>query len=667
MVRDFAISGVVSSDELIALARLAAIVETSEDAIISKTLNGTVLTWNEGAERIYGYSAEEMIGRSISLIVPPERTDELRNIMGKLEQGEHTRHFETVRMTKSGRKRNISLTISPVHDDDGRVIGAAAIERDITDRKRMESEHDRQERILRDVLEHAPVGILWLTQDGRIIWANQAFLDLVQCARGDHIGCFAGEFYQDSGRAADLLYRLRSGETVHNVEARFRCSDGSTRDVLVSANAMLDDDEFVLSRCFVIDITRRKQMEQWLRESEARFRAMADDAPVLIWMTDPHKKFTFFNARWLEFRGTTMDEETGDGWTKGVHPLDYERCVSTYEAAFTARNRFEMEYRLRRYDGQFRWVLDTGTPRFTPDGTFAGYIGSCVDITDHKEVEALLEERTRRQSSLIKREAKRRRRAEGRAHEQLSQLAHFARVATMGEMASGLAHELNQPLCAIVNYTEASLSLLDARGINGDVRNHLAHVAEQAERAGEVIRRLREFIRRRVPVAKHENLNDLVREVLELAKCDVTNHHTEARLELLEDAPSVLVDKIQIQQVILNLMRNGLDAMSATPKQDRKLDLVIRRHGERLLSVSVTDSGCGLTKDESENVFEPFFSTKSNGMGMGLSISRSIVEEHDGSLWATPNPEGGSTFIFTVPIAIGKQHDSPITDRFRRR
>lgn len=655
----------INNDELSAKAKLAAIVESSDDAIITQSLDGTVLSWNQAAERMYGYTADEIVGQSISRIVPPEALGELLDILDRLGRGGYVRSFETIRRNKSGKRLDISLTISPIHDAKGQVVAASAIGRNISDRDQLESHRVRQGRFLRNALEYAPVGIQWLTQDGRIVRVNQAILELVQCSPGEYIGRLAGEFFEDSGRATGILRRLRDGEMVKNIEARLLCQDGTRRNVLINANIMPENDDDAYSCCFIIDISRRKQMEQWIRESESRFRAMADDAPVLIWMSGTDMKCTYFNAGWLKFTGRTMEQEIGEGWAEGVHPIDIERCQTTYQSAFEARNPFEMEYRLRRYDGQFRWVLDTGTPRFTPDGTFLGFIGSCVDITERKEAEYFLEERNRRQTNVIRRESKRRRQAERMVQEQVSQLAHFARVATMGEMASGLAHELNQPLCAIVNFAEASIGLLDERSIDGEIRKNLRSVAEQAERAGEVIRRLREFIRKRTPVVQPVDLNELVQEGLKLARADFANESSIVELQLSDESLSVRVDKIQIQQVLLNLMRNGLDAMALTPPKKRALVVSVERHDEKCAAVSVSDSGCGMVARDAEKAFEPFFSTKPNGIGMGLSISRSIIQAHDGSLWVTPRPEGGTTFTFTIPMAKGASHDQQTANRIR--
>ncbi len=249
--------------------RHAAIVESSDDAIISEDLQGIILSWNAGAQHIFGFSEAEAIGKPISIIIPPELHDDQNKMRQLLRTGECIQHLETIRITKEGKKIDVSLTISPVQDSSGRVAGFSKIARDISDRKRV---------------------------------------------------------------------------------------------------------------------------EQTLRESEERFRLVANQAPVFIWMSGTNKLRNFCNQCWLDFTGRTMEQELGEGWAAGVHPEDMLLCLQTYSAAFDARVDFELEYRLKRFDGKYRWIVDHGVPRFESDGVFCGYIGSCVDITDRKMSEESLEE-----------------------------------------------------------------------------------------------------------------------------------------------------------------------------------------------------------------------------------------------------------------------------------
>lgn len=255
-------------------------------------------------------------------------------------------------------------------------------------------------------------------------------------------------------------------------------------------------------------------------------------------------------------------------------------------------------------------------------------------------------------------------RSDERSRQQLAQLAHVARLATMGELASGLAHELNQPLCAIVNYAEACVELVGASsGGSEDLRRALAEVARQAQRAGEVIRRLREFVRWRDLQCEPVDVNRMVREVVgltsvELRQCDVC-----VRLSLGHNLPRVLADPVQIQQVVVNLTRNACDAMSATDAARRRLTIRTARVAGAV-EVALCDAGAGIPDGGGERLFEPFFSTKPDGMGMGLSISRSIIEAHGGRISAKPNRQRGATFRFTLPVEP-RRNRANAADRIR--
>jgi PAS domain S-box-containing protein len=362
-----------------------------------------------------------------------------------------------------------------------------------------------------------------------------------------------------------------------------------------------------------------------LGESEARFLLMADAAPVMIWMSGPDKQCTYFNRNWLKFTGRPIEREIGEGWAEGVHPDDLKHCLDTYVAAFDARREFQMEYRLRRFDGEYRWILDTGVPRVGAEGTFEGYIGSCIDITDRK-------------------------RAELDAHDLRRELAHLSRVAALGELTASLAHEINQPLTAILSNAQAAQRLLAAVPPDLDeVREILRDIAEEDKRAVAVIRRLRGLLKREEPERTRLQLNAVVQQVVQLVTHDAAMREVSLSVHLEPSLPPVMGDRVQLQQVLLNLMLNGLDAVRDLAPEDRKLDVRTQMKDARTVEVAVRDSGTGIPKDAFARIFQPFYTTKPDGLGMGLSISRSIIEAHGGQISAANSPEGGATFCFTLP------------------
>jgi two-component system sensor kinase FixL len=325
-----------------------------------------------------------------------------------------------------------------------------------------------------------------------------------------------------------------------------------------------------------------------------------------------------------------LEQESGDGWAEGVHPDDYQRCLEVYVTAFDARRTFKMEYRLRRADGEYRWIVDNGVPHHGVDGSFKGYIGSCHDITDIKRAESELQ----------------RHRAE---------LAHVSRISIMGELAASLAHELNQPLTAIQSNAQAAQRFLTAKpatpAVIKEIAEILRDIVQDNNRASEIIRRLRALAGKGELDFSPLDLAGAIREVVVLVHSDAVLHNVQLSLTISDGLPRVLGDKIQLQQVMLNLLLNAFDAMKDCPADERRVIVRVDLDKAGMIRGSICDRGTGLAGDMLDKIFEPFYTTKREGLGMGLSISRSIIKAHGGQLWAENNPDRGATFYFTVPAA----------------
>jgi signal transduction histidine kinase len=305
-----------------------------------------------------------------------------------------------------------------------------------------------------------------------------------------------------------------------------------------------------------------------------------------------------------------------------------------------------MQYRLRCNDGEYRWLTDNGVPRHDAHGKFLGYIGACVDITDLlKKDEALHESEERVTLAASARKA-----AEEEARFQRSRIDLLGRVSLLGEMTASLAHEVNQPLSAIITNAEAGMLFIDkGKNDRGTLREILVDVAEDGRRAQDIIHAVRDTIKKGSAIRGRINLNDVVSGVAHMIQPNATAHGCEVQTSLTNGLPLIEGDPVQIQQVLINLLGNAIDAMRETPVSTRKVEVVTERNGDNDIRVSVRDYGLGIPVEVLERLFEQFFTTKEEGLGMGLAIVKSIIEAHGGKIAAENVDGGGARFYFTLP------------------
>jgi two-component system sensor histidine kinase DctS len=283
-----------------------------------------------------------------------------------------------------------------------------------------------------------------------------------------------------------------------------------------------------------------------------------------------------------------------------------------------------LELKLVRRGGERFDALLYEAPLIDAEGRQTGWMGSVLDITERKRAREL-------------------------ARQQEEKLAATARLVTMGEMASTIAHELNQPLSAIASYTAGCLNLLQGAPEAGELQEALRKAAEQTQRAGRIIRRVHDFVRKREPTRTPVRMRAVVEEAVGFADVEARKRRVRIEARLADEDPELHADPLLLQQVVLNLLRNAMDAMAATPA-DRREILVATEAAGKSVTVSISDRGCGIPPEIREQLFQPFFSTKTEGMGMGLNICRSIIEFHRGRVWAEANPGGGAVFSFTLPV-----------------
>ncbi|HEX3983037.1 MAG TPA: PAS domain S-box protein [Acidisoma sp.] len=492
--------------------RLAAIVNCSDDAIVSATADGIVTEWNPGAETIFGYGEAEMIGRAMSVLASADHGMDMLAIQERLRRGETIRHHETQRCRKDGAVIDVSLTVLPMVGTDGQIVGMSTIARDITSAHRAQAALAEREAFLSSVLATVPEAMIVIDSDGIIRMFSSA---------------------------AERLFGFSADEVIgQNVRLLMPPAYANKHDGYIAGCRDTN-------QCKVIGIER------------------------------------------------TLIGQRKDGST----------------------------FPIQLVIGEAR----AGDRRF-----FTGFV---LGLTERQRTQTQLRDL------------------------QLN-LLQMSRLTALGEMASTLAHELNQPLTAVVNYLQGSRMLLATRSDSAlpAVRDAVNQAADQALRAGQVIKSLRDFLARGETERTVVNLPDLIREAGGLALLGAREDGIAVSFDIDPEAERVICNKVQVQQVLLNLIRNAVEAMHDCPV--RQLIIASRRVDADFVELSVQDTGPGIVPEIRARLFQPFVTSKLTGMGVGLSIARTIVEAHGGRIWVEPRSEVGVAFRLTLKTseAVG-QHD----------
>ena len=373
-------------------------------------------------------------------------------------------------------------------------------------------------------------------------------------------------------------------------------------------------------------MTDNRRRQTALVAQERHFHAAFTNTPVMMYAIDKESRFVSVSEQWLKVMGYERDEAIGRKASEFLVEESRRRVIKTnIPQVLGAGIPQTVELTLVKKNGETVDVILTSVADRNPEGEIIGANAALVDITERKIAEA-------------------------RVRELETEMHHISRLSAMGEMATGLAHELNQPLTAMINFVQASRRrLLSADGAASEqVYEYMEDAVTQAARAGEIIRRLREFVKRGETERLLEDLASVVEEASAMALVDAAGKGVSAVYELAADMPAVLIDRIQIQQVVFNLVRNGVDALEHADL--RHLTISASPTPEETLKVVVSDTGPDLPDEIADRIFQPFVTTKPDGMGIGLLICRSIIDAHGGRLWATLNPDGGTSFQFTLPV-----------------
>jgi PAS domain S-box-containing protein len=434
---------------------------------------------------------------------------------------------------------------------------------------------------------------------------------------------------EDRARVAHFVAQSVRDLPHYGVDYRIVRADGKERFVHSQGEVLRDKSRRPV-RAFgtLQDITERRVAEDKLRQSESQLRLVVDTIPAMAWITLPDGTLEFINRRWLEYTGLSLDEAVAQS-TRVIHPEDLSRALEKWGRNMAAGVPFEDEMRLRRADGEYRWFLVRTVPLLDEQRHPVKWYGTSTDIEDRKRAEAAL-----RETQAV--------------------LARVTRATIVGELTASIAHEVNQPLGAVVTNANAALRWLEGKPPNLDeTRAALQRIVRDGNRASEVVARIRALLKDGAPSKTQLSVVETITEIIALIEPEAHRRQVLVETLLPSDLPGVIADRVQVQQVLMNLMMNALDALTDVTGRRRILIIRAELDSSNVVRVAVEDSGVGVDPVQSERLFEPFYTTKPQGLGMGLAISRSIVEAHGGRLWMTHNQGPGVTFEFTLPLQNG--------------
>ena len=498
------------------------------------------------------------------------------------------------------------------------------------ERTRVEGER----RALASLVEHSPDFIGMAAPDGQVLFVNPAGREMVGLegdaqARATQVFDYLAEEERDRFETYILPTVLRDGRW--EGQTRFRhFRTGAAIPMLQNIFVIKEPrtDRLLALGTISRDITERLRSEENLRDSERRFRLLAEAIPHQVWSSLPDGSLDYCNGRWMDYTGLTPEDVRRDGWTTHIHPDDVGAIVEAWQEASAHGHPYEAEQRLRGVDGRYRRFLSRAVPVQDEQGHLVRWFGTDTDIEGRKRAEEAL-------------------------RDVQADLAHISRLTTVGELAASLAHELNQPLAAVVTNGTACLRWLGRPEPNlAEAMDAVQRIIRDANRAAAVIAHTRALLRKSGGDKASLDITEVIRETLVLVQPEVFRHRIVIRESLAEDLPPLMGDRIQLQQVLLNLIMNGIEAMTAVADGHRELAIRAQRHDVEEVPgilVAVRDAGVGIAPESLDHLFDAFYTTKAQGLGMGLSISRSIIQGHGGRLWATANAGPGATLQFALP------------------
>jgi PAS domain S-box-containing protein len=485
----------------------------------------------------------------------------------------------------------------------------------------------------RTIVESALDAVVGMDADGIITNWNKQAEKIFGWTRSEAMGRRMSEtiipMQHRSSHERGLRHFLQTGQGPilnQRIEITSTRRDGSEFPVELTVTPLKSGDTWSFSS-FVRDISDRKRSEQQLRTSEMNLRRMSETIPEMLWSATADGAIDYCNARVLDYTGLSYGEIQGTGWMKTIHPDDADDIAGAWTDSVESGNPFQFEFRcLRASDGMYRWCVSSALPLRASDGGILKWYGTVVDFHDWRQA----------QEDLRSTQA---------------ELAHVNRVMTMGALTASIAHEVSQPLAAIIASGDSCTTWLASEPPNLDkARTAASRMIQAATQASEIVQRVRAMFKKLPSVATLVDMNELIEETISFVQHEAQRNNVSLRAHLDAGLPTVGGDRVQLEQVILNLMMNGLESMASLDRQPKQILIRSALPNPGELLVSVADTGPGIDAEHANRLFAPYFTTKPQGIGMGLPICRSIIEAHGGRLWAENNESGGAVFHFMLPI-----------------
>ncbi|MEO5821859.1 MAG: PAS domain S-box protein [Vicinamibacteraceae bacterium] len=614
-------------------ARLRAIFDAGPDAVALVGRDGTILDLNPAGRQLIELDASSrMIGLRLDTLATDPHRAACRSLATRVFRGESATVDLEIQGLR-GRRCWIETHATPLRGEDGAVTALVCTSRDITVRRAAEVALRDREARWRGVFGSPMVGIMFWDRSGAITDANDSLLQLIGYTREDleagRISWLDMTPAEERHLDTSALERVAATGVCDPYEKHYIRKDGSRVPIVIGAAMIAGSNE--LGVAYVQDITARRHAEVQLRESEARFRNMAENAPLILWVADGQGECTYVNQNWFQFSGQAPEQALGHGLFTALHPDDAVESERLFRDAAARHIPWHHECRVRRRDGIYRHMSNTASPRFGPSGEFLGYVGLLMDIQDRKDAEV----------ARLRLEAP---------------LRQAQKMEALGTLAGGVAHDFNNILGTIIGNVELAREDLVAEH---PAQESLAEVEKASARARELVQQILTFGRRQPDERRVIGLREVIEESMRLLRASLP-----AGVELVtgfaRDVPNVLADRSRIHQVVMNLCTNGWQAIpGGVGRITVSLSTVRVTEGEgpaglrpgRYACLTVSDTGSGIDPAIVDRIFDPFFTTKApgEGTGLGLSVVDGIVKSHDGTIAVETVPGQGATFRAYFP------------------